>query len=136
MKCGESTGIARNDNRAVYRSRFLLDQDLAARNVNLATLYGELGLNAWARNKALKSIKADYGNFDGHLFYAGALLGLEGRSYSFSSEAFSLTALQRSAPMRPSHSIELATRKGTSHRHSWMRSTDRSRRLGTTSDLS
>ena len=86
--------IALNDNRAVYRSRFLLDQDLAARNVNLASLYNQLGLNSWARNKALASIKTDYGNFDGHLFYAGSLLELEGRSYSFSSEALLSRLLQ------------------------------------------
>jgi tetratricopeptide (TPR) repeat protein len=86
--------IALNDNRAVYRSRFLLDQDLAARNVNLANLYNQLGLTSWARNKALASVKNDYTNFDGHLFYAGSLLELEGRSYSFNSEALLSRLLQ------------------------------------------
>ncbi|MDE2179680.1 MAG: tetratricopeptide repeat protein, partial [candidate division NC10 bacterium] len=35
--------IELNDNRAVYRSRLLLDQDLAARGATLARIYNELG---------------------------------------------------------------------------------------------
>lgn len=38
--------IRLNDNRAVYRSQFLLDQDRATRNVELATAYRRLGLTA------------------------------------------------------------------------------------------
>ena len=36
--------IALNDNRAVFRSRLYLDQDLAARSVRLAYIYRDLGL--------------------------------------------------------------------------------------------
>ena len=86
--------VALNDNRAVYRSRFLLDQDLAIRNTKLSGLCRELGLNAWARNKALASIKYDYTNFDSHLFYAGSLSQAEDRSYSFTSEALLARMLQ------------------------------------------
>jgi Flp pilus assembly protein TadD len=86
--------IALNDNRAVYRSRFLLDRDLASRNINLAILYRQLGLNAWARNKAIAAIKQDFTNFNAHLFYAGALLELEGRSYSFNSQQLLARLLQ------------------------------------------
>lgn len=89
-----NSAIALNDNRAVYRSRFLLDQDLAARNINLSTLYNQLGLNSWARNKALASIKYDYTSYDGHLFYAGSLRTDEDRSYSFTSEALLARMLQ------------------------------------------
>jgi tetratricopeptide (TPR) repeat protein len=68
-----NSAINLNENRAVYRSRFLLDQDLAVKNVNLSILYNQLGLSAWATNKAMASIKQDYTNFAGHLFLGGAL---------------------------------------------------------------
>ncbi len=78
--------IALNDNRAVYRSRFLLDRDLAVKNVDLSIVYNQLGLSAWAANKALASMKQDYGNYAAHLFYGGALLNQEGRSHAGGSE--------------------------------------------------
>lgn len=78
--------VALNDNRAVYRSRFLLDRDLATKSVDLSILYSQLGLSAWARNKALASVKQDYTNFAGHIFLSGALFGLEGRGGAGSSE--------------------------------------------------
>jgi tetratricopeptide (TPR) repeat protein len=78
--------MALNDNRAVYRSRFLLDRDLAVKSVDLSILYGDLGLSAWAKNKALASIKQDYMNYAGHLFLAGALFGLEGRGQAGGGE--------------------------------------------------
>ncbi len=74
--------VALNDNRAVYRSRFLLDRDLASKNIDLSILYNQLGLSGWARNKAMASVKQDYGNAGGHLFIRRAagcqrpLLGL------------------------------------------------------------
>src|SRR5207249_320393 len=37
--------IARNDNRAVYRSRLLLDQDRAVRGSDLARIYNDLGFD-------------------------------------------------------------------------------------------
>lgn len=79
--------IALNDNRAVYRSRFLLDRDLAFRNVDLSYLYGRLGLTAWAEHRALTSVKQDYLNFAGHIFYAGALGRRDERSRGFATEA-------------------------------------------------
>lgn len=81
-----NTAVALNDNRAVYRSRFLLDRDLATKSVDLSILYSQLGLSAWAKNKALASVKQDYTNFAGHIFLSGALLGLEGRGGAGSSE--------------------------------------------------
>ncbi|MFH1155590.1 MAG: tetratricopeptide repeat protein, partial [Pseudomonadota bacterium] len=78
--------IELNDRRAVYRSRFLLDQDLAVKNVNQSIIYNQLGLSAWAMNKAMTSVKTDYGNASGHIFLGGALLNLEGRLQGASSE--------------------------------------------------
>lgn len=79
--------IALNDHRAVYRSRFLLDRDLAFRNVDLSYLYGRLGLTAWAEHQALTSVKQDVLNFAGHVFYAGALGGRDERARGFATEA-------------------------------------------------
>jgi len=79
--------IAKNDNRAVYRSSFLLDEDMATRNVDLSLLYNQLGLGRWAERKAVAAIKDDYTNSSAHLFLAGALSEEEDRSFGFASEA-------------------------------------------------
>ncbi len=86
--------VALNDNRAVYRSRFLLDQDLAVKNVNLSLLYEQLGLSAWGTNKALSSVKEDYTNFAGHLFLGGSLTGQGDRTIPGGSELLLARILQ------------------------------------------
>ncbi|RZB35678.1 MAG: hypothetical protein SRB2_02975 [Desulfobacteraceae bacterium Eth-SRB2] len=88
--------VALNDNRAVYRSRFLLDQDLAVKNVNLSILYSQLGLQGWATNKAMASIKEDYTNFAGHLFLGSALLGTGTRTIAGGSESLLARIMQPS----------------------------------------
>lgn len=70
--------IARNGNRAVYRSRFLLDKDLAVKNVSLARLYWKLGMGDWGVLKAWKSVKLDYANSAAHDFWAWAQYYLAG----------------------------------------------------------
>ena len=86
--------VTLNDNRAVYRSRYLLDKDLAVKNVDLSILYDQLGLNAWARRKALTAVKSDYLNHAGHLFYAGALSEEPDRFFSFGAEQLLARLLQ------------------------------------------
>ncbi|MBF0339848.1 MAG: TonB-dependent receptor [Magnetococcales bacterium] len=86
--------IALNDNRAVYRSRFLLDGDLAVKNVDLSKLFNQLELPAWARNKAVAATRQDYTNSAGHLFYAGALADEEGRSWARNTETLLARLLQ------------------------------------------
>jgi len=83
-----------NDNRGVYRSRFLLDRDLAIKNVSLSDLYTRLGLQAWAQKKSVDAIKQDYLNSSAHIFYANTLIGEEDRSYSFISEQLLARLLQ------------------------------------------
>ncbi|HEY2931729.1 MAG TPA: tetratricopeptide repeat protein [Acidobacteriota bacterium] len=78
--------IRLNDNRAVYRSRFVLDKDLATRNVNLATAYNRLGLGELANAEALKSNAVDPGNSAARLFLAGTFLNLRGRTLAAGSE--------------------------------------------------
>ncbi|MCK9364543.1 MAG: tetratricopeptide repeat protein [Syntrophales bacterium] len=86
--------VSLNDNRAVYRSRFLLDRDLASKNIDLSVLYNQLGLSAWAKNKAMASIKQDYNNSGGHLFLSGALRDADDRSWAFAGESLLSRLLQ------------------------------------------
>lgn len=55
-----------NDNRAVYRSRLLLDGDLAARGASLARIYEDLGFEQLALVEATKSLEADPANHSAH----------------------------------------------------------------------
>lgn len=86
--------IALNDNRGVYRSRYLLDQDLAVRNIDLSVAYEELGLDAWSRAKAIDAIKADYRNYSGHLALAGTLQHRADRAAAFANEQLLARLLQ------------------------------------------
>ncbi len=61
-----------NDNRSVYRSRLLLDQDRAVRGANLANLYRDAGLTDWSVQEAGRAVNADYTSFSSHLFLANA----------------------------------------------------------------
>jgi len=78
--------IRLNDNRAVYRSRFLLDQDRAARNVNLAKSFSRLGLSEWGNSEAVLSELDDPANSSAHLFLANTFLNLPGRTLAAGSE--------------------------------------------------
>ncbi len=57
---------ARNDQRAVYRSRLLLDDDLAARQANLGRIYDRLGFEQLALLEGANSVVTDPGNYSGH----------------------------------------------------------------------
>jgi Tfp pilus assembly protein PilF len=59
-----------NDNRRVYRSNLLLDQDRAVRSVNLSRAYKEAGMDDVALREAVKGVNADYANYSAHLFLA------------------------------------------------------------------
>ena len=59
-----------NDNRAVYRSGLLLDQDRAVRGANLAGAYQAAGLGEVAVAEAGRAMASDYANYSAHLFLA------------------------------------------------------------------
>jgi Tfp pilus assembly protein PilF len=63
----------RNDNRAVYRSRMLLDQDRAVGSSSLATIYQGAGLEQVSVNEATRAVTYDYANYSAHLFLADSL---------------------------------------------------------------
>jgi len=78
--------IALNDNRAVYRSRLLLDRDLATKNVSLAKVYNQLGFDAWGAYEAVNSLNADLSNASAHLFMGDTYGRLPDRTQALSSE--------------------------------------------------
>ena len=55
-----------NDNRAVYRSRFLLDEDLAARGAALGRIYREQGFQQLALVEGWKSLSQDPTDYTAH----------------------------------------------------------------------
>jgi tetratricopeptide (TPR) repeat protein len=78
--------IALNDHRAVYRSRLLLDRDLATKNVSLAEIYRQLGFESWGAYEALNSLETDVTNSSAHLFLADTYNRLPDRTQASSSE--------------------------------------------------
>jgi tetratricopeptide (TPR) repeat protein len=68
--------IALNDNRGVFRSRLLLDQDLAARSENLAQVYRDLGFQQLSLVEGWRSLEADPTNFSAHRLMSDAYASL------------------------------------------------------------
>jgi Tfp pilus assembly protein PilF len=75
-----------NDNRAVYRSRLLLDEDLAVRSADLAGIYNDLGFDQLGMVTARRTADSDQSNYSSHLFLAGTYRGLPGFAPAFLSE--------------------------------------------------
>jgi Tfp pilus assembly protein PilF len=61
-----------NDNRRVYRSQFLLDQDRAVRSANLAAIYEADGMDEVAVREATRAVTDDYASASAHLFLANS----------------------------------------------------------------
>ncbi len=61
-----------NDNRSVYRSQLLLDQDRALRSANLAALYRDAGMTDVSVREASRAVNYDYANYSAHLFLANS----------------------------------------------------------------
>ena len=61
-----------NDNRQVYRSRFLLDQDRAVRSANLAAIYQADGMEDVSVREATRGVDSDYATASSHLFLANS----------------------------------------------------------------
>jgi len=59
-----------NDNRSVYRSQLLLDEDRAVRSANLASVYRDAGLTDLSLREAGRAVSSDYANYSAHLFLA------------------------------------------------------------------
>jgi cytochrome c-type biogenesis protein CcmH/NrfG len=70
-----------NDNRRLFRSRMLLDEDQAVRSASLAHIYQDAGVinwnkdipaSDWAVREASRAVNYDYGNYSAHQFLASS----------------------------------------------------------------
>jgi tetratricopeptide (TPR) repeat protein len=109
--------IERNDNRAVYRSRQLLDQDRAAREASLGRIYDDLGFEQLGENEGAKSLTLDPGNASAHRFISDIYIGVRRRESARVSELLQAQLLQdiNINPIQPSLSetnLNIATRGG------------------------
>ena len=110
--------IALNDNRAVYRSRLLLDKDRAARGTSLASVYNDLGFAALGINEATQSLSDDPGNASAHRFVSDSYNEISGRvettrvSELLQSQLFQDVNLSPVQPSLSSTNLNIATAGG------------------------
>jgi len=86
--------IALNDNRAVYRSRLLLDKDQAARGTSLARVYNDLGFTELGVAEATRSLTTDPANASAHRFLADVYQSTRRREIARVSELTQAQMLQ------------------------------------------
>jgi tetratricopeptide (TPR) repeat protein len=68
--------IQLNNNRAVYRSHLLLDEDQAVRSASLARIYQRAGMPEVALREAARAVAFDYTSPSAHLFLADSFNAL------------------------------------------------------------
>jgi tetratricopeptide (TPR) repeat protein len=95
--------MERNDNRAVYRSRLLLDGDHATRGASLGRIYTDLGFAQRARVEGVLSLQQDPGNYSAHRFLADSYIALPYHEVSRVSELLQSQLLQpiNISPVQP-----------------------------------
>jgi tetratricopeptide (TPR) repeat protein len=96
--------IELNDNKAVYRSKLLLDSDLAARSASLGRIYSDLGFQQRALVEGWKSVNTDPSNFSAHRFLADSYSALPRHEIARVSELLQSQLLQpiNITPIQPS----------------------------------
>jgi Flp pilus assembly protein TadD len=97
-----------NDNRAIYRSKQHLDNDLAIRNTSLARIYDDLGFGRRATVEATKSLAIDPTNYSAHRFLSDTYLRLPRHEFAQVSELLQSQLLQpiNNNPVQPHQSIK------------------------------
>ncbi len=98
--------IARNDNRAVNRSRLLLDSDEAARSASLGRIYGDLGFQSLALVEGWKSVGTDVSNHSAHRLLADSYASQPRHEIARVSELFQAQMLQ------PNNLVPIQPRQG------------------------
>jgi len=88
------TSIALNDNRAVYRSRLQLDQDLATRSASQARIYNDLGFEQLALVKGWQSVNTDPANYSAHRLLSDSYSALPRHEIARVSELLQSQLLQ------------------------------------------
>jgi tetratricopeptide (TPR) repeat protein len=86
--------IELNDNRAIYRSRLLLDEDRAARAASLARIYDDLGFQQRALLEGWRSLEVDPTNYSAHRFLADSYSALPRHEIARVSELLQSQLLQ------------------------------------------
>ena len=86
--------IELNDNRAVYRSRLLLDEDLAIRGAALARIYDELNFDQRAIVESTKSLTINPTDHSAHRFLADSYAELPRHEIARASEQLQAQLLQ------------------------------------------
>jgi tetratricopeptide (TPR) repeat protein len=95
--------IELNDNRAVSRSRLLLDSDLAARSASQARIYTDLGFGQLALVEGWKAVNVDPTNYSAHRFLADSYSTLPRHEVARVSELLQSQLLQPTniTPIQP-----------------------------------
>ncbi len=88
--------IELNENRAVYRSKLLLDRDQAARGSSLARIYDNLGFEQRALMETAKSLSLDPGSHSSHRFLSDRMSVFHGMISHVSVNCFRLSSYNRS----------------------------------------
>jgi tetratricopeptide (TPR) repeat protein len=86
--------ILLNDNRAVYRSRLLLDQDLATRTTDLASVYRDLGFDQLSLAQGYQSAIENPSNPAAHRFLSDSYLAIPRQETASDSELLQSLLLQ------------------------------------------
>jgi tetratricopeptide (TPR) repeat protein len=82
-----NVSVEKNDDRAVYRSRFMLDDDNASRTANVAAVYSNLGFERLAILESTKAIEENPGNSSAHEMLATSYANLPRYDIARVSEA-------------------------------------------------
>ncbi|MDG4597933.1 MAG: tetratricopeptide repeat protein [Candidatus Contendobacter sp.] len=83
-----------NDDRGVYRSRLLLDEDLAARAATLGRIYNEVGFTELGLQQGWQSVTRDPTNYSAHRLLADSYAALPGVEAARASELLQAQLLQ------------------------------------------
>jgi tetratricopeptide (TPR) repeat protein len=86
--------IELNDDRGVYRSRLLLDEDLAARAATLGRIYNEIGFRQLGLNEGWQSVNRDPTNYSAHRLLADSYSALPQHEAARVSELLQSQLLQ------------------------------------------
>ncbi len=99
--------IELNNDRAVYRSRLLLDEDLATRDTSMARIYSDLGFDQIAQTEAAKSLSLDPANYSAHQFLSQAYAARPRYEIARVSELLQSQLLQpiNTTPIQPSLAV-------------------------------
>ncbi|SFK13485.1 FecR family protein [Nitrosomonas aestuarii] len=95
--------IKLNNNRAVYRSRLLLDQDEAARGSSLSRIYDNLGFEKRAIMQTAQSLSIDPSNHSAHRFLSDIYVNIPRHEIARVSELLQAQLLQpiNTNPVQP-----------------------------------